>query len=238
MKYVFVNKVKDSGKIVGYNISMQGVNGLTFIKRGDILKLKYSKHECVNGSITSDGRVIADVDVVEVLNKDKKGNDIIFYHGSYTDELFTPVFGGGKNEHDFGNGFYLTRDKNLAAEWACSFSDKDRGFVHTFKLKDASNLKVYDFEKSGLYPWMVELMNNRDIVEATKRYKELSKIFIAMYRDDISKYDIVRGWRADASFALIAQDFVKDNADVSILGDLLRLGNLGIQYVLKSEKSI
>ena len=47
--------------------------------------------------------------------------------------------------------------------------------------------------------------------------------------------DVIKGWRADASYFYIAKEFVRDNIDVELLEELLSLGNLGIQYCLKSE---
>lgn len=50
-------------------------------------------------------------------------------------------------------------------------------------------------------------------------------------------YDLIRGWRANASYFYIAKCFVRDEIDISILPELLKLGDLGIQYCLKSEKA-
>lgn len=61
--------------------------------------------------------------------------------------------------------------------------------------------------------------------------------FIEKYGIDTSEYDVIKGWRANASYFYIAKEFVKDNIDVDILEDLLSLGGLGIQYCIKSEKA-
>ena len=60
---------------------------------------------------------------------------------------------------------------------------------------------------------------------------------IEKYGIDTSQYDVIKGWRANASYFYIAKEFVKDNIDVDILEDLLSLGGLGIQYCIKSEKA-
>lgn len=59
--------------------------------------------------------------------------------------------------------------------------------------------------------------------------------FIAKYGIDTSDYDVIRGWRANASYFYIAKEFVRDNIDMDILEELLSLGGLGIQYCIKSE---
>lgn len=48
---------------------------------------------------------------------------------------------------------------------------------------------------------------------------------------------MIKGWRANASYFYIAKAFVRDEIDMDILEELLHLGDLGIQYCLKSEKA-
>ena len=47
----------------------------------------------------------------------KNGNRCILYHGSEF-EIRTPTFGGGKVHNDYGPGFYCTKERDLAMEWA------------------------------------------------------------------------------------------------------------------------
>lgn len=55
------------------------------------------------------------------------------------------------------------------------------------------------------------------------------------YGIDTSEYDVIKGWRANASYFYIAKEFVRDNIDIEILEELLSLGGLGIQYCIKSK---
>ena len=77
-------------------------------------------------------------------------------------------------------------------------------------------------------------MKHRDAADS-KRYRMLSKRFIDKYGIDTSGYDVIKGWRANASYFYIAKEFVRDNIDIDILEELLSLGGLGIQYCIKSE---
>ena len=79
-------------------------------------------------------------------------------------------------------------------------------------------------------------MKHRDAAD-TKRYRVLAKQFIEKYGIDTEGYDIIKGWRANASYFYIAKEFVRDNIDLDILSELLSLGGLGIQYCLKSEEA-
>ena len=80
------------------------------------------------------------------------------------------------------------------------------------------------------------LMKHRDAADS-KRYRVLAAKFIAKYGIDTNGYDVIKGWRANASYFYIAKEFVRDNVDVDILEELLSLGGLGIQYCVKSEKA-
>ncbi len=157
---------------------------------------------------------------------------IILYHGT-PDEVVNPVYGGGQDKHDYGRGFYLTEDIELAKEWAVCRPSQQNGWVHKYEL-DCTDLKIFDFQKKNVLSWLAELMKHRDAAD-TKRYRMLAAKFIEKYGIDVSSYDVIKGWRADASYFYIAKEFVRDNIDVEILEELLSLGGLGIQYCLKSE---
>lgn len=157
---------------------------------------------------------------------------IILYHGT-PDEVVNPVYGGGQDKHDYGRGFYLTEDIELAKEWAVCRPSQQNGWVHKYEL-DCTDLKMFDFQEKNVLSWLAELMKHRDAAD-TKRYRMLAAKFIEKYGIDVSSYDVIKGWRADASYFYIAKEFVRDNIDVEILEELLSLGGLGIQYCLKSE---
>lgn len=159
---------------------------------------------------------------------------IILYHGT-PDKVVKPVYGGGKDKHDYGRGFYLTESIELAKEWAVCRPDAQNGWVHTFEL-DCDELKIFDFQDKDVLSWLAELMKHRDAAD-TKRYRVLAARFIEKYGIDLNSYDVIKGWRANASYFYIAKEFVKDNIDIEILEELLSLGGLGIQYCLKSERA-
>ena len=159
---------------------------------------------------------------------------ITLYHGSPIKD-FTPTFGLGRGEHDYGRGFYLTDDEALASEWAVCRPDETKGWVHAFLLED-ENLRVLDFQRQGVLAWMAELMKHRE-AGRSKRFSMLAKKFIDKFGVDSSGYDVIRGWRANASYFYIVTEFVHDEIDIDILEELLMLGDLGIQYCLKSERA-
>lgn len=157
---------------------------------------------------------------------------ITLFHGT-PDKIVKPSYGKGEDKHDYGRGFYLTEDPDLAKEWAVCRPNETNGFVHQYEF-DAEGLKILDFQDKGVLAWLAELMKHRDAADS-KRYRMLAKKFIEKYGVNTEEYDVIKGWRANASYFYIAKEFVKDNIDIDILEELLSLGGLGIQYCIKSE---
>ena len=157
---------------------------------------------------------------------------ITLFHGT-PDKIVKPSYGKGEDKHDYGRGFYLTEDPNLAKEWAVCRPNETNGFVHQYEF-DTDGLKILDFQNKGVLAWLAELMKHRDAADS-KRYRMLAKKFIEKYGVNTEEYDVIKGWRANASYFYIAKEFVKDNIDIDILEELLSLGGLGIQYCIKSE---
>lgn len=130
---------------------------------------------------------------------------------------------------------YLLDNLDLAKEYSAANPNNTNAYVRKYEL-DLSDLKVLDFTEYNVLGWLAELMKHRD-ADDSKRYKVLSKEFIDKYGIDTSGYDVIKGWRANASYFYIAKEFVRDNVDFDILEELLSLGDLGMQYCLKSQKA-
>ena len=157
---------------------------------------------------------------------------ITLYHGT-PNELVVPQYGGGDEKHDYGKGFYLTESIELAKEWAVCRPNNTNGWVHKYEL-DTDGLRILDFQQRDVLAWLAELMKHREAADS-KRYRMLAEKFIEKYGIDTGDYDVIRGWRANASYFYIAKEFVRDNIDIDILEELLSLGELGLQYCIKSK---
>ena len=157
---------------------------------------------------------------------------ITLFHGT-PNKIVVPEYGKGEEKHDYGKGFYLTESIDLAKEWAVCRPNEENGFVHQNEL-ETDELKILSFQEEGVLAWLAELMKHRDASDS-RRYRMLSKKFIDRYGVNTDKYDVIKGWRANASYFYIAKEFVRDNIDMDILEELLSLGGLGIQYCIKSE---
>ena len=157
------------------------------------------------------------------------------YHGS--DKIIEkPLFGYGNNHNDYGLGFYCTEVLDMAKEWGVS-KDND-GFANIYQI-ETDGLSIFDINRNecNILHWLTVLLENRifDINNAlaleAKEY--LLKNFTVPYKD----CDIITGYRADDSYFSFAQDFINGTISVRQLGNAMKLGNLGTQFVIKSKKA-
>jgi len=162
-------------------------------------------------------------------------SEITLYHGS-TKIIQYPAFGEGNRRNDYGLGFYCTEDIELAKEWACS--SKIGGFANVYSL-DITGLNILhlDTPEYGILDWLAILVNNRifsiDAPIAAEGKEYLSTHFLP----DISGFDAIRGYRADDSYFTFAIDFLSNTISLGQLSRAMRLGSLGVQFVLKSRKA-
>lgn len=161
--------------------------------------------------------------------------DIRLYHGSQN-KTVEPRYGCGLDFHDFGRGFYLTDDPVLAREWTVYRPKSDDGWVHVFDL-DTTGLRILDFRDRGVFAWIAELMKHREADESTA-YRRRVPAFVEKFGvTDAEDYDVHVGWRANASYFYIVKAFVRDEVDVDCMEALLKLGDFGIQYAVKTRKA-
>ena len=130
------------------------------------------------------------------------------WHGSQK-IIETPQLGLGKIHNDYGQGFYCTESLDLAREWACS--------------RDADGFAMLVEHRSF----------RKDTAIAAGACEYLHDHFLPQ----TSTCDVIRGWRADDSYFSYARAFVNNTITVDQLGRSMRLGNLGEQIVLKSERA-
>ena len=157
----------------------------------------------------------------------------IIYHGS--DKIIKkPEFGKGKLHNDYGIGFYCTEELELAKEWAVS-RERD-GFANIYEIDD-SNLKIIDLAGSDFTAlhWIELLLSNRIFTLTTPLAKESARFLHENFHVNIDGADVIIGYRADDSYFSYAEDFVNGTISAGQLSKALKLGNLGLQYVLKSE---
>lgn len=162
-------------------------------------------------------------------------NKKIIYHGS-KNIIENPTFRGGKETNDYGYGFYCTESIELANEWACP--DNTDGYANKYEL-DLDGLNVLDLTESkyNILNWMALLLQFRVPAGINPNDDQAREYVIKNFSIDLSKVDVIIGYRADDSYFSFARDFLKNSITVSQLSRSMELGKLGIQIVLHSEKA-
>ena len=159
----------------------------------------------------------------------------ILYHGS--ESIITkPLYGKGSKNNDYGRGFYCTENMELAKEWACA--KNKNGFVNQYNL-DMSNMRILylNSPEYSVLNWLAILAAHRTYWQKGSIAEEAKKYLADNFLIDTSEYDIIIGYRADDSYFSFAQDFLMGAISLQKLTEAMRLGKLGEQMVLKSEKA-
>ena len=155
------------------------------------------------------------------------------YHGS-PNIIKLPKYGEGNPFNDYGLGFYTTRNKELAGEWAVLNSGKN-GYINEYTL-NYEGLSVLKLDDKPFEVWVSILMSCRRGEYADEYQARLNK-YIKMFGSDFSQYDVIEGWRADDSFFSYIRDFASVTLSLEKLKEAMKLGDLGMQVCLKSNKA-
>ena len=160
---------------------------------------------------------------------------LTLYHGS-PQILEHPAFGKGKKYNDYGRGFYCTEHIELAKEWACS--EGTDGYANRYEL-DTDGLSVLNLSAEGftILNWLAILMENRRARLSTPIEKRGREYLLRNFLPDYAGYDCVIGYRADDSYFSFARSFVGNGISLKQLSYAMKLGKLGEQFVLKSERA-
>lgn len=161
---------------------------------------------------------------------------MIIYHGS-KDIIEKPEFGKGNKKNDYGLGFYCTENVELAKEWACS-NNETNGYANQYEI-DLTDYRILDLreEKYSILNWMALLLKFRTFDVNTPISAQAKEYILENFYVDVGEYDVIIGYRADDSYFSFAKDFINNTISVEQLAEAIRLGELGIQIVLKSEKA-
>ena len=157
------------------------------------------------------------------------------YHGS-SEKIIKPIFGYGKSYNDYGLGFYCTDEPQMAKEWAVA-KDRD-GYANSYLL-DCEGLNILDLNSSEycILHWLAVLLKNREFDIPSGLALEAKEYLLANFSVDYENADAIIGYRADDSYFSFAQDFINGTISYRQLSNAMRLGKLGMQFVLKSRRA-
>ena len=158
---------------------------------------------------------------------------ITLYHGS-EQIIESPTFGLGKQNNDFGPGFYCTESEELAKEW--TVSSLRNGFVNRYSL-DTEYLKILNLNSPDytILNWIAVLVAHRLFSIKSPAAQRAKRYLIDNFGVNVNAYDLIIGYRADDSYFDFAASFLNNGISVQQLANAKRLGKLGEQIVIKSK---
>ena len=161
--------------------------------------------------------------------------NIILYHGS-TKIIQQPVFGEGNQKNDYGLGFYCTENLELAKEWAST--ERNDGFANQYEINTEGLSTLYlNHNPYHILNWLSILLKNRTFIISQGLPFEAMQYLLAIFLPEYENYDLIVGYRADDSYFSFANAFLNNTISLEQLSLAMKLGKLGEQVVLKSEKA-
>ena len=160
--------------------------------------------------------------------------NITLFHGS-NQIVETPELSQGNIHNDYGRGFYCTRIEDMAKEWACK-NQKD-GFVNRYEL-DTDELRILNLSDGNhtVLNWIAILLKNRTFRLRSPIAIDAREYLIEHFAIDTTVYDVIVGYRANDSYFQYAESFVSNTLPLRSLNRALKLGKLGEQTVVISQK--
>ena len=158
------------------------------------------------------------------------------FYGSKT--LFTqPQYGMGNPTNDYGLGFYLTADKKMADLWASHHNGGGYTISYSLDLKSLQVLSLSDSSELAVLQWIALLSKHRFPYQQKTEYRQEIEWLDRHFSPSIDSYDVIIGYRADDAYFNYSLGFIAGQISLETLSSAMRLGHLGLQYVLKSENA-
>lgn len=162
-------------------------------------------------------------------------NKIELLHGT-NHIIEVPDINVGNEHNDYGKGFYCTKLPEMAKEWACK--QNTNGFINRYELT-LDGLRTLDLTDGNytILNWIALLLKYRIFKLSSEIAIDAREYIIEHFLVDTSNYDVIVGYRADDSYFQYAESFVSNGLSLRKLNKALKLGKLGEQTVLISEKA-
>lgn len=156
----------------------------------------------------------------------------VIYHGS--DRIVdAPKMECGREDNDYGKGFYTTEDIEKARAWAVVNGNKE-AICNKYEL-DMDGLKSLYLDECGVLSWIAEVVSHRGVIDENALYA--ANALVEKYKLDTSTYDVIIGYRADDSYTKVIDAFLQGQINTEETLRFFKKGELGQQLFVKTEKA-
>lgn len=188
-------------------------------KKSIVDNLSYFNHMVYNKS-SNDGKLELEREVNLVK--------LIMYHGS-TEIMNNPTHNGGREFSDFGLGFYVTTNIEMAKSWASRRRGKP-AYVNKYML-NTEELTSLTFDLD--INWLLFIAFNRGLI-----INEEIKAILANKYKNIDDFDVIIGPTADDRMFDTLSLFFSNSITLDHCLKALNSMDLDIQYNIKSCKGV
>ena len=158
------------------------------------------------------------------------------FHGSQF-IVDSPQLKAPGSRKDFGPGFYCTLSEEAAKEWACA--GETDGFANQYTLEtEGLHFLNLDAHRFNILSWLALLLENRAFAISSETAQEGREYLLKTFLPKVERYDVIVGLRADNSWFSIANAFLNNDISLVELRRSMRLGEEGMQYVLRTKKAL
>lgn len=208
-------------------IDIENLSKLTHISKTTLHGIL--KHEKVGKDVSE--RFYSYVYSIYSLNKAKEElvretYNLPLFHGS-KEGLSHIRHNGSRNNCDFGNGFYLGETYENALNFVC---ENENSSVYSFCLS-LEHLNVLRFECD--LEWMLAICFYRGRLDEYKDSETIRSIV-----NKIEQADVIIAPIADNRMYYIMSLFVEGDINVDVAIHSLSTSNMGMQYIIKTEKAL
>lgn len=144
---------------------------------------------------------------------------IELFHGSDA-VIQKPDLTVGRENVDFGRGFYLSADFTASAKWACR---RTNAVCNNYEL-NLSGLRIYEFALDKT--WLDFVVCHREVETPTGKLAE------------IAQYDVLIGAIADDRLYQTLEMYVDGFVAADKAVEIMNCMDYGTQIVLKTEKAV
>ena len=164
--------------------------------------------------------------IKEMLYKEENLNDKIIFHGARTTIEGTISPSCGRENNDFGRGFYCGETSEQASSFVSRFPSS---CIYMIKFNDI-DLKKVNFDVNQ--EWMLAIAYYRGTLDAYREHPLIKKII-----DKVNKADYIYAPIADNRMYRIIEQFIDGLITDEQCKHCLAATNLGKQFVFLTEKA-
>ena len=164
--------------------------------------------------------------IKEMLYKEEIPNDEIIFHGARTTIEGTISPFCGRENNDFGSGFYCGETSEQASSFVSRFSSS---CIYMIKFND-KDLKKVNFDVNQ--EWMLAIAYYRGTLDAYREHPLIKKII-----DKVNQADYIYAPIADNRMYRIIEQFIDGLITDEQCKHCLAATNLGKQFVFLTEKA-